>query len=238
MDLNETKEARILPERMRILSGSVLKMIAIVAMLIDHTAHLFKIGADTVLFSLGDHTLTLYSLMRYVGRIAFPLFAFLLIEGFLHTKSRKKYAIRMALFALVSEIPFNLFCSGSLFYGRQNVFFTLLLGLLAIWAWEACPKRLAAVIIIGLLGISVVLGADYRYAGFVFILLLYFLRSIPLMGAMMSGCILSIASAASFLPIGLYNGKRGFIHNGVLKYLFYAFYPLHLLILVLIKILL
>lgn len=235
MSLSETKEVRLIPARMRILSGSMLKMIAIVAMLIDHVAHLFRIGTETVLFSLGEHSLTLYSLLRYVGRIAFPLFAFLLIEGFLHTKNRKKYAIRLSLFALISEIPFNLFCSGTLFYERQNVFFTLLLGFLALWAWEARDKRLALVIILGLFGVSVLLRADYGYTGFLFILLLYFLRSVPLIGAMMSGCTLSLASVAAFLPIGLYNGDRGFIRHGALKYLFYVFYPLHLMILTLIK---
>lgn len=235
MKLSDDRELNLFPVKIRMLSGSVLKLIAIVAMLIDHTAVGFSVGAELALFSLGGSTVTLYMLLRYIGRIAFPLFVFLLVEGFVHTKSRKRYGMRLFLFALISEIPFNLFVGGSLLYAKQNVFFTLLLGYLALCALEAYHKKWTVWLIPVLLVISFFLKADYGYAGFVFILLVYLLRKMPLVGAMMSACVLSVASAAAFLPIGLYNGKRGFIRMRSMGYLFYAFYPAHLLCIALIK---
>ena len=238
VELSQIEELNLFPAKMRVLSGSVLKLIAIVAMLIDHLAVCFLIGAELSVFSLGNKTVTLYMLLRYVGRIAFPLFVFLLVEGFLHTKNRKKYGISLAIFAVASEVPFDLFCSGSPIYGRQNVFFTLLLGYLALCAIEAYHKKWAALAVLSLFVVSFFLKADYGYAGFVFIVLLYALRKMPLVGAMASACTLSIASAAAFIPIGLYSGERGFIRSRSFKYLFYVFYPLHLLVLALIKIIL
>jgi len=235
MEVSEKRELHIFPARMRVLSGSVLKLIAIVSMLIDHVAYAFGLGAGIVLLSLGETAVTLYTLLRYVGRLAFPLFVFLLVEGFIHTKSRKRYGIRLALFAVLSEIPFDLFCSGTLFYQKQNVFFTLLLGYLALCAIEALDKKWVAVPVLGLFGVSFLLGADYGYAGFVMILLVYALRKMPLLCAMSSACVLSVASAAAFVPIDLYNGKRGFVRSRIFKYLFYVFYPVHLLVLALIK---
>ena len=238
MSLQEGRELPIFPERMRVFSGSVLKLIAILAMLIDHTAVCFSPGADLTLFSLGGKAFTLYAILRYVGRIAFPLFVFLLVEGFRHTKSRRRYGIRLFLFALISEIPYNLFRSGNWLDSKQNVFFTLLLGYLALCALESKHKKWAALEIVALFAVAFFLKADYGYAGFVFILLAYALCKMPLFGAMMSACVLSIASAAAFIPIGLYNGERGFARTRTVSYLFYVFYPLHLLVLALMKILL
>lgn len=107
------------------MTSFILRLIAIVAMLLDHTA--------AVLVAPNSDA---YTLMRIVGRIAFPIFCFLIVEGFEHTRSVAKYTGRLAIFALLSEIPFDLAFHDSLlevYYG-QNVFFTLLLGLLAITA--------------------------------------------------------------------------------------------------------
>lgn len=234
----EGREMNLFPERMRVFSGSVLKLIAIFSMLIDHTAVCFSLGAEVTLFSLGGKAFTLYAILRYVGRIAFPLFVFLLVEGFRHTKNRRRYGMRLFLFAVISEIPYNLFRSGNWFDAKQNVFFTLLLGYLALCALESKHKKWASAEIVGLFAVAFFLRADYGYAGFVFILLVYALCKMPLLGAMMSACVLSIASAAAFVPIGLYNGERGFARSRTVSYLFYVFYPLHLLVLVLMKILL
>ena len=113
------------------LSGSTLKLIAIITMLIDH------IGAAVIarLLIAGQGSEMLYKIyyaMRAVGRVAFPIFCFLLVEGFFYTGSRKKYALRLFGFALLSEIPFDLAFSGKILeFGYQNVFFTLLIGLLS-----------------------------------------------------------------------------------------------------------
>lgn len=117
------------------ISGSTLKLIAIGIMMIDHIAAVIVIR---MLYSAAfyDHIQELYhvyTIMRIIGRLAFPIFCFLLVEGLLHTRSAAKYAIRMAIFALVSEIPFDLALYNRPFcFEHQNVFFTLLIGLLVL----------------------------------------------------------------------------------------------------------
>ncbi|MCR4586323.1 MAG: conjugal transfer protein TraX [Lachnospiraceae bacterium] len=131
------------------ISGTAIKLIALAAMFIDHLAAIFfnaylqmkipeGLTQEQNIAFFHDHqgiaiVNMLYILMRLVGRFGFPLFAFLLVEGFEHTRSVKKYALNMLVFALISELPFDLGFSGKLFYPTyQNVFFTLLLGLLCI----------------------------------------------------------------------------------------------------------
>ena len=229
---------RLFPERLRFLDGSMIKLLAIVLMLIDHIAHLFGVGRELTLLSLGDWSLTLYEALRYLGRVAFPLFAFLLVEGFVHTKNRKRYAMRLFLFALLSEIPFNLFCSGHIFYGRQNVFFTLLFGFLALCAMEKYKDARGVLAVVGLFALAYLFGADYKWTGYLTILLLYALRTVPVLRALSVTGVVGLPAGAAALPMALYNGRRGFVGGRVLKYGFYAFYPLHLLVLVLIKFLL
>ena len=229
----------MIPERWKKLDGSALKLIAVVTMLIDHTASVLLRNNNTVLFSLAGHAMSLYQFMRYVGRISFPIFAFLLVEGFLHTRNVKRYALNLFLFALISEIPWNLEHSGRLLYGSQNVMFTLLLGLLGLWVMREYHEQRKKEIIplLGLLAVSIVLRADYGCSGFGFILMLYLLRDRKLYQAVVGSCFQSsmwIAGLA-FVPINLYNGKRGFIDRPWKKYLFYAIYPLHMLALYLIK---
>ena len=125
MHLNDS----LIPPRYRILSGSVLKLIAVFSMLVDHTAAALLYSPSLPpLFQIGSHPITLYSLMRGFGRLAFPLYCFLLVEGFSHTKNALRYGKRLLFFALISEIPWNLAFHNSLFYRKQNVYFTLFLG--------------------------------------------------------------------------------------------------------------
>ena len=125
-------ETQIIPERWKVLSGSALKCIALITMIVDHTAY--------VLLTKGTH---LYTVMRAIGRLAFPIYCFLITEGFLHTRDRKKYGIRLFLFALISELPWNLMNRGTLLYEKQNVFLTLLLGYLGLCAVEYFKDRLS-----------------------------------------------------------------------------------------------
>ena len=133
-------------------NGSTIKLIAIIAMLIDHIAatilermimragyFLATISADSLSQWISEHKLLYFSYMtmRLIGRFGFPIFCFLLVEGFQHTRNRIKYALRLFLFALISEIPFDFAFRGEWFYtGYQNVFFTLFLGLLAMCAFS------------------------------------------------------------------------------------------------------
>ena len=226
-------------KRWQVLSGSGLKLIAVAAMLIDHVAYILLRGSNITLLSLGAHTLTLYTFMRKVGRISFPIYCFLLVEGFEHTRSFRKYAEKLLLFALISEIPWNLVHNGRFVYSGQNVFFTLFLGLLGLWVLKnlAHDRRKQAAALLGLLLVSLNLHADYGAAGFGFILMMYVLRDKPLPRAAIGSCFLSSTWAAglAFIPISLYNGKRGFVDTGVEKYVFYVIYPVHMLILYLIR---
>ena len=120
-----------------------------------------------------------------VGRLAFPIFAFMIVEGYFHTRDLKKYVKRMLLFALISEIPFDLMTAGGLFYPlHQNVMFTFLLSIGLIWLNEDAKRRGNKVVIV-LAGIStVILGyllgtftfVDYYYAGPLTVLAFYFFR--------------------------------------------------------------
>ena len=122
--------------RFQVLSGSTLKVLAAATMLIDHTAGALLSKNPVELFSIAGRTVTLYMVLRTIGRVAFPVFAFLLPEGFVHTRNRKAYGISLFVFALLSEIPWNLLHAGTLFCPSQNVFFTLFLGFLALCCCE------------------------------------------------------------------------------------------------------
>lgn len=147
------------PVRQKGISGSTIKIIAVVAMLIDHIAAavlMRQIVANGFMEVAGSGNLTeimnwlmengvlyyVYSAMRMIGRLGFPIFCFLLVEGFQRTRNVKKYALRLAAFALISEIPFDLAFKGEFFFiGYQNVYFTLLLGLLALCGIDWLSKH-------------------------------------------------------------------------------------------------
>ena len=225
---------RILPEKFHILSGSALKTIALVSMLIDHIAALLLVNHPIPLITVFGRHITLYYLMRFVGRLAFPIFACLIAEGYLHTRNRIRYGAVLLAFALLSEIPWDLnFGRAIVDFSTQNVFFTLSLGYLGICAYEGLKKRwfLRAGAIIALLILSMLMHADYGITGFCFILLMYALREHELLRGAIGTGMLSWRAGLAFLPLALYNGKRGFIKGPVLKYAFYLFYPVHLLIL-------
>lgn len=227
------------------LSGAALKYLAIVTMLIDHTALVvvlfgFIFNGRMLLVRRIDILPSLYTLMRQVGRIAFPIFLFLLVQGFIHTRDRRKYAVRLFLFACLSELPFNLAVDRTLFsFTHQNVFWTLFAGFMMMWIlekiqtsdlprWAALPAGLA--VVAALCATVTVCRTDYSYHGLLSLLLLYLFRYNKAMYILAGGFSFAWEPAAmiAFLPIALYNGEKGHAP----KYFFYAFYPLHLLLLV------
>ena len=193
---------------------------------------------DRLFYSTGfDKTMKVGAAVA-VGRIAFPIYCFLITEGFTHTHNAKKYALRLGVFALLSEIPFDLAFYHSWFYtGHQNVFFTLLLGLLAIMSIDYFEKRssgrwtgLAAAFCFVMLGDA--LRTDYGAFGVFFIVALYAFRGCGWLRTL-TGCLLvawETPAPLAFIPIQMYNGKKGKGKQG-LKFFFYAVYPLHLLLL-------
>ena len=203
------------------IDGFTLKLIAIICMLIDHIGAV--IFPDIVF-------------LRIIGRIAFPIFCFLLVEGFFHTQSHINYFIRLALFALLSEIPFNLAFYGSLLYpAKQNVFFTLALGLICLFCLEEMNTNQIFVIPLVLIWIlAYFIHCDYGVAGVILICLFYMTTEMPPIRLLLSALLLyyffgtrELYAMIAFIPIALYNGKRG----PSVKMFFYWFYPLHLLIL-------
>lgn len=259
------------------LTGYHLKMIALVTMFIDHVAAVviwrfyeasYHItGAMRVSQFIGDKIVlwiaqnqesiyTIYELMRMIGRMAFPIYCFLLVEGFLHTRNVGKYALRLLLFAFLSEVPFDLAITGtwySLDYG--NVFFTLCLGLVLIWGisfvekfyefwqeknWDLSMGKTVSFFIGAIMTIAVgafgeiVLHCDYGFGGILAILAIYLLRQSKEIAFGFSVFVLTIfcgtleiLALLMLYPIRRYDGRRG----KSLKYVFYAFYPVHLLVL-------
>lgn len=164
------------------ISGSTIKIIAIVAMLIDHVAaawitRILMVGgmadlngqdleASRSFMANYGGLYALMMVMRLIGRLGFPIFCFLLVEGFGKTRNRAKYAMRLGIFALISEVPFDLALTGSFWHlGYQNVYFTLLIGMLLLCSLDYLSKveiqkkaLQVAVIIGGIAAISVYVG--------------------------------------------------------------------------------
>lgn len=190
MDSNNTTSTNdevIVKKHKKGISGSTLKLIAIITMLIDHTAAtivnrmlqansgmLNTSDAQAIQDFLNDNVMliSLNAIMRSIGRIAFPIFCFLLIEGFQHTRNRRNYGIRLAIFALISEIPFDLAFEGTIFeYGHQNVFFTLLIGLLVMEGFRMIKEKAEDKMwlpILGILGaIATGCAITYSFSGII-----------------------------------------------------------------------
>ncbi|MDE7311977.1 MAG: conjugal transfer protein TraX [Eubacterium sp.] len=244
------------PRTKRGISGSTLKLIAVISMVIDHTAagilgrYLMMSGLGSLdvgnvnevqQWIVGNAQLfSIYNVMRMIGRIAFPIYCFLLVEGLAHTRNRMKYAGRLLLFAAVSELPFDLLFKGAVLeFSYQNVFFTLFFGVAVMigieWAKEQYCDRPAiaavltwAVIAAGMAAAQLA-NTDYAAIGVFCIVVIYLCRK-KKVWQIVAGCIVfawELTAPLAFVPIGFYNGRRGW----KLKYFFYLIYPVHLLIL-------
>ena len=177
------------------------------------------------------------TICRYIGRVAFPIFCFLLVEGFLHTRNVWKYTGRMAIFALICEYPFDLAMRGSVWMSHQNVFCTLLIGLLmmiGIQQIESSTVRYQKPMILftGLFAAAIaeLCRTDYGAIGVMLIFILYMTRDNRMRQCILGAvCMMyEYTSVFAFPLIYLYNGRRKKIFS---KYFFYWFYPVHLLLL-------
>lgn len=212
-------------------------MIAIITMFIDHSAVILYPIFDILVapFSIGGKMISIYWIMRKIGRLAFPIFSFLITEGYRHTRDKKRYGLRLLLFAAISEIPFNLLHSNHWFDSDgQNVFFTLFLGFLLIHIYEFKLNQLIKFFAMaGVALLAKLLKTDYGYVGVLLMFVIYLFQNMPAVQALVAFRMLSggIAAWVAFIPINLYNGKRGFIKSPWLKFAFYIFYPAHILVL-------
>lgn len=249
------------------MSMFALKLIAALAMLIDHLGCMYGIY-----------------IMRVVGRLAYPIFAFLVVNGFFKTGNKWKYLFRMTVFAVVSEIPFDLCFRNCVFFPQsQNVYFTLALGLLCLITTDEISNfgkyRILEIIpTLVFMCAAELIASDYGWSGILMIMLFYScydkktqtLKEIPVLIGLAGIILLPVVYenfeivyrngfawyAKNFayilnsfqwqivqlfrlcaVPmIGCYNGKKGAEFKNkdlicAIKYGFYVFYPLHLLIL-------
>ena len=233
------------------LTAAVLNIIAMTLMLMDH---------------LWATLLPAREWLTCAGRVAFPIFAFMAVEGYFHTRSFKKYILRMLLFAVLSEIPFDLMYGGTWFYPvHQNVLWTFLLSLLGVWLMEQVRKKgktwMYLLVCVLVVPAGLVLGTlcmvDYYGVGVLTVFVFYFLHgrkwwcflgqlaalywlNVELLGGLMYPvqlfgmefelCQQGLALLA-LIPIWLYRGRQGY-HSKPFQYLCYAFYPVHMLLLV------
>lgn len=203
------------------ITGAGLKILAIVTMVIDH------VGA--VLFPE-------QLIFRYIGRLSFPIFRFLLVEGFVHTRNVYRYVLRLGIFAIISEIPYDLAFSNELFnWDKQNVFFTLCLGVATLYLLKYTKRNWEkAIYIVFAIFFAEMLKSDYGAFGLLLIIWFYMLyddKAWKLAGGAIwsfyNGIGIQSYGALAMIPIAFYNGKKG----KQIKYFFYLFYPLHLLLL-------
>ncbi|MDE7294058.1 MAG: conjugal transfer protein TraX [Oscillospiraceae bacterium] len=227
-------------------------------------------------FMLCDHLwAVLYSGSEWltcIGRMAYPIFAFMIAEGCFYTHDLRRYMLRIFLWACLTEIPFNLMYGGSAFYPyHQNVLWTFLESLLLIALMKKCRARfkkvMAAVLCTGIIIFGYVLGyatmTDYYGEGILTVLIFYFFRErtpknrviqlicLYILNVEMLGgysYVLSISgheiefvqqgfALLALIPIWLYKGRQGF-HNKAFRFVCYAFYPGHIIILLLLQYLL
>lgn len=209
---------------MKILNTFTLKMIAIISMLIDHVGHIFF--PEIMIF-------------RIIGRLAFPIFAYVLAEGFVYTRDVKKYLLRLGLFALLSEIPYDLAIMGSVLeFSHQNVFFTLFFGVLMLYVMTRMKiilMQYAAVLVV--VFICRFLHTDYSSIGVLLVFIFYVFRQRKVEKLLIAGFIflgltggIQLYALLALPLIALHNGEQG----AKMKAFFYLFYPAHLLILYLV----
>ena len=214
------------------MSSFILKIIALIAMTFDHTGKVLLFNNEILL---------------NIGRIAFPLFAFQIVEGYHHTKNIKKYLLRLLIVALFAQFAYSQFFDGF------NTIFTLIIGLICIIIIDKekdIPIKISLLLTIFLL--SLILNIDYGLIGVLIIICFYLFRNNKIKRSMLFSLLVIIsygityfqnpefsyiinlfATLSSLIFINLYNNKQG----PKLKYLFYIYYPLHLYILWIIQVL-
>lgn len=224
----------------KFLSGTLLKLIACTAMAVGHFGEVAYPGSEVFIV---------------ISKLAFPIFAFLLVEGAEHTRDLHKYILRMGLFAVISELPYDIALHGGLDWTRQNVFVTFFFGLVMIMFMEMFPKRHMIIFIITAV-LNMVLSGDYHAFGIFLIWQLWTVKKLnrdpmlaigryamafPIVGFIdgivasdfsgMYGMLMEMTSIFAALPLMAFKPYSEEKRPSALeKWAFYAFYPLHLLV--------
>ena len=216
------------------MTSAALQIIAMVCMVIDHVGLYFLDSPDW---------------MRAIGRIAMPIFAMGVVEGFIHTKSRPKYFARLTVCAILADIPHCLLCQEMGFSMSHNVLFSFLLGFIAMFCLE--KKGYWWILTPFLVAAASGLKIDYGFPVVLMMMLFYWCRKklkkrkelyYPALAASLAltmgirtamiSWMMQLWAIAAFIPLALYNGKKG---HRLPKYAGYIFFPAHLLIIWLIR---
>ncbi len=226
-------------KKYRILDGTALKLLAMVSMVFDH---------------VGDMFFSDVMWLRMVGRLAMPIFSFCIAEGYAHTRDKNRYLLRLGVFALVSEIPFDLAFTCRVGLEHQNIMLTFFLAILALrlfdrirgertgekGSYSVWRTALGTLAVLAMAALALLVKADYTIFAVIAVFLFYVLKDCrPIVRDGVGVGFLALTrtvgyyctTGLSLLPLLLYNGRRG---RG-LKWLFYLFYPGHLLMLALLK---
>lgn len=198
-----------------------LKLIGLITMFIDHIGICYNL-----------------EVLRYIGRISFPVYAFLIVNGFTYTKNIKRYLLRLLCFAVISEIPYQLFKYNRINLTLSNVFVTLLLGLLSLILLKNVQNKIikgAGILLICLC--AELLGSDYGFRGVLLVIIFYFAHNRRLIQFIFMSILwicsyglYGIFGLVSLVFIWIYNPSKVVKYN-VSKYFFYCCYPVHLIIL-------
>ena len=232
------------------ISQEQLKLIACVSMLIDHIGVFFVLNAYNQASGAAKAELfEIYKMLHTIGRLAFPIYCFLLVEGVFHTGNSTKYGIRLLIGALLSEIPFDLVCYGRINIEEQSVMVTILLGFVMLLAFKKSSNLLLKLLIVAPFAmLAEQLHGNYGYPGILTIaafaltrdlqhkfiwqaFLLWFIFSpnhqmlLNWLGG--SGCTIQELCMFSLLPISLYDGRKA-TKSKLTQWAFYLFYPVHL----------
>lgn len=241
----------------KIFTGSTLKIIAVLSMTLDHFSKIILkdgiiLNAPYSMFTDAQFNIlmTLSDVFSILGRIAFPIFCFLLVEGFLHTHDLKRYFLNLGIFAIISEPVYDLAIAGTaVSFKQQNVLFTLLLGLGVLVLVKKIKQNIIGPIIIIFLGavISFICKLDGWYYGICLIAVFYLFHDKTALKNILAVLVMYVCgldfsiwgliepnfllALTSLIFINLYNGQRGI----KMKYFFYWFYPTHLFLFFLIS---
>lgn len=215
------------------MTSFTIKCIACITMLLDHIKYSGPIFRN--------------ALTMYLGRLSFPLFAFLVSEAYCHTSDLKKYYKRLLIFALISQIPFMLFRTLVGEWEMLNIIFTLLLGLTCIMVYDKIKNKYISIpIVICIIVFGEIIKVDYGWLGVITVFIMYLLRNKKMFLPLIYGIIvfsyyysvvgneyifdirnilLILFTWSSTFIINMYNGEKG----KSMKYFFYWFYPIHML---------
>lgn len=209
------------------ISSGALKVIAAGSMIIDH---------------IGFALFPKMTILRIIGRISFPIYCFLLAESARYTGDIRRFLFRLGIFALISELPFNLaFWRRVSYTPHQNVYFTLFLGVAMIALWQRqlppLPGQAGEILVLACTcQIAWMLRTDYAWTGIMLIAVFYYFRDSVVIRFLLAGAVLCSMgkiepyALAAFIPIALYNGEHTLCGKKA-KTIFYALYPVHLVIL-------